>query len=84
MKRLVRFVATAALGLLFVAVAAADTLELKDGRILQGRYLGGTQAVLRFDVRSGSCSRAGGSGAAGCGRRNRHDSRGPEHFSAHD
>src|SRR5258708_23562869 len=50
MKRLVRFVATAALGLLFVAVAAADTLELKDGRVLQGRYLGGTQAVLRFEI----------------------------------
>jgi hypothetical protein len=28
----------------------ADTLELKDGRVLQGRYLGGTQAVLRFEV----------------------------------
>ena len=50
MKRLVRFVATAALGLLFVAVATADTLELKDGRVLQGRYLGGTQVVLRFEV----------------------------------
>jgi len=50
MKRFGRFVATAALGLLFVAVAAADTLELKDGRVLQGRYLGGTQAVLRFEV----------------------------------
>ena len=50
MKRFVRFIATAALGLLVVAVASADTLELKDGRILQGRYLGGTQAVLRFEV----------------------------------
>ena len=50
MKLFVRFVATVALGLLFVAVAAADTLELKDGRVLQGRYLGGTQAVLRFEV----------------------------------
>ncbi len=50
MKRLLRFVATAALGLLFVTAAAADTLELKDGRVLQGRYLGGTQAVLRFEV----------------------------------
>jgi hypothetical protein len=50
MKRFVRFVATAALGLLFVTLAAADTLELKDGRVLQGRYLGGTQAVLRFEV----------------------------------
>jgi hypothetical protein len=54
MKRFVRFVATAALGLLFVTAfvksAAADTLELKDGRVLQGRYLGGTQAVLRFEI----------------------------------
>jgi hypothetical protein len=50
MKRFVRFVATAALGLLFVAIAAADTLELRDGRVLQGRYLGGTQAVLRFEI----------------------------------
>jgi hypothetical protein len=50
MKRLTRFIAAAALGLLFVAGAAADTLELKDGRVLQGRYLGGTQAILRFSV----------------------------------
>ena len=49
-----RFIATAALGLFFVTVfavgAVADTLELKDGRVLQGRYLGGTQAVMRFEV----------------------------------
>src|ERR1700726_5215812 len=50
MKHFVRFIATAALGVLFVTVAAADTLELKDGRVLQGRYLGGTQAVLRFEI----------------------------------
>jgi hypothetical protein len=50
MKRFARFVGTAALGLLFVAIAAADTLELRDGRVLQGRYLGGTQAVLRFEA----------------------------------
>jgi hypothetical protein len=50
MKRLTRFIAVAALGLLFVGSAAADTLELKDGRVLQGRYLGGTQAILRFSV----------------------------------
>jgi hypothetical protein len=54
MKRFVRFVATAALGLLFATAfalsATADTLELKDGRVLQGRYLGGTQAVLRFEI----------------------------------
>jgi hypothetical protein len=35
---------------LFLAGAArADTLELKDGRVLQGRFLGGTQAVMRFE-----------------------------------
>ena len=39
------------LGLVFAGRAAADTLELKDGRVLQGRYLGGTQAVLRFEVK---------------------------------
>jgi len=50
MKRFVSFVATVALGLVFVGAAMADTLELKDGRVLQGRYLGGTQAVLRFEV----------------------------------
>jgi hypothetical protein len=50
MKRLTRFIAAAALGLLFVAGATADTLELKDGRVLQGRFLGGTQALLRFSI----------------------------------
>jgi hypothetical protein len=39
------------LGLVFAGAAAADTLELKDGRVLQGRYLGGTQAVLRFEIK---------------------------------
>ena len=33
-----------------VSVAAADTLELKSGRVVQGKYLGGTAAVLRFEV----------------------------------
>jgi hypothetical protein len=50
MKRLTRLIAAAALGLLLVGSAAADTLELKDGRALQGRYLGGTQAIVRFSV----------------------------------
>jgi len=45
-----RFLFVAALGALLAAAASADTLELKDGRILQGRYLGGTRAVLRFEV----------------------------------
>jgi hypothetical protein len=46
-----RTIAAVALGLFFAGMAAADTLELKDGRVLQGRYLGGTQAVLRFEVK---------------------------------
>src|SRR5580698_3672339 len=46
-----RTIAAVALGLFFAVSAAADTLELKDGRVLQGRYLGGTQAVLRFEVK---------------------------------
>jgi hypothetical protein len=40
----------AAVALLFAGIGFADTLELKDGRVLQGRYLGGTAAVLRFEV----------------------------------
>ncbi len=39
-----------AVTLLLATAASADTLELKDGRVLQGRFLGGTQAVMRFDV----------------------------------
>jgi hypothetical protein len=45
-----RFLAVLALGLFFGGVAVADTLELKDGRVVHGKYLGGTQAVLRFEV----------------------------------
>src|SRR5271163_1694171 len=45
-----RMIAAFALGLFFASAALPDTLELKDGRVLQGRYLGGTQAVLRFEV----------------------------------
>src|SRR5580704_87313 len=45
-----RSIAAAALGLLFAGGAVADTLELKDGRVLQGRFLGGTQALMRFSV----------------------------------
>jgi hypothetical protein len=46
-----RTMAAAMLGLFFIGPAVADTLELKDGRVLQGRYLGGTQAVLRFEIK---------------------------------
>jgi hypothetical protein len=46
----VRMIAGFALAIFFAGVAAGDTLELKDGRVLQGRYLGGTQVVLRFEI----------------------------------
>src|SRR5580692_3058953 len=45
-----RVIAGVVLGLFFAGAAVADTLELKDGRVLQGKYLGGTQAVLRFEI----------------------------------
>ena len=45
-----RFFAAVIVGLFFVSVAAADTLELKSGKVVQGRYLGGTAAILRFEV----------------------------------
>jgi hypothetical protein len=45
-----RTIVAVVLGLFIAGAAAADTLELKDGRVLQGRYLGGTQAVLRFEI----------------------------------
>src|SRR5260370_1850855 len=50
MNKVTRFLAAVLLGLFFVGAAAADTLELKDGRVLKGKYLGGTQAVLRFEI----------------------------------
>jgi len=50
MRKMNRVFVVTALGLFLVAAAAADTLELKSGRIVQGKYLGGTQATLRFDV----------------------------------
>jgi hypothetical protein len=49
MNYLQKFGLLTGMGFLLAGVAAADTLELKDGRVLQGRYLGGTQAVLRFE-----------------------------------
>jgi len=50
MKRVSRFLAAIALGLFLAGAATADTLELKDGRVLKGKYLGGTQTVLRFEL----------------------------------
>jgi hypothetical protein len=39
-----------ALVMIFSSLAAADTLELKDGRVLHGKFLGGTQVIVRFEV----------------------------------
>jgi hypothetical protein len=49
-KSLLRLMIAAAAVLVLGEIGIADTLELKDGRVLQGRYLGGTQAILRFEV----------------------------------
>jgi len=50
MKTLSRVLLAGSSLLLLAGLGFADTLELKDGRVLQGKYLGGTQAVLRFEV----------------------------------
>lgn len=50
MKTFKHFVGVGALVLIFCAGASADTLELKDGRAIQGRYLGGTRVIVRFEV----------------------------------
>src|SRR5215469_11329085 len=50
MPNVKRFFTAIMMGLFFVSVAAADTLELKSGRVVQGKYLGGTQHILRFEV----------------------------------
>jgi len=50
MKSVKNILTVFALGLFFAGPASADTLELKDGRVLRGKYLGGTQVVLRFEV----------------------------------
>jgi hypothetical protein len=49
-RNISKFLIAASVALLFAGIGFADTLELKDGRVLQGRYLGGTQAILRFEV----------------------------------
>jgi len=50
MRNFKRFFAAIAVALFFIGVAAADTLELKSGKVVQGKYLGGTQRLLRFEV----------------------------------
>jgi hypothetical protein len=38
---------------MLVTPAAADVLELKDGQVLNGRYVGGNQIALRFETAEG-------------------------------
>ncbi|MHC4958201.1 MAG: hypothetical protein ACYTGN_07480 [Planctomycetota bacterium] len=38
-------------GLLLGAAAFGDTLEMKDGRLLSGTYMGGTQNTIRFNAK---------------------------------
>jgi hypothetical protein len=45
-----RLVGVGALAVIFSAGASADTLELQDGRVLEGKYLGGTQVIIRFEI----------------------------------
>jgi hypothetical protein len=47
--RLLATVAWAGLGWMAVT-ASADTLQLKDGRVIQGKFLGGTQASVQFET----------------------------------
>ena len=50
MKTWTKWIGATILSVALAGAAAADTLELKDGRVLQGKFLGGTQAILRFQV----------------------------------
>jgi hypothetical protein len=46
-----RILVLVAVAALLVLSALADTLELKDGSVVQGKYLGGTQSNIRFRVK---------------------------------
>ncbi len=48
-QRLFTGLAWIGLGLMSVS-ASADTLQMKDGRVIQGRFLGGTQASVQFET----------------------------------
>jgi hypothetical protein len=50
MRQFTRLVLLIAAVCAFALSAAADTLEMRDGRVLNGRYLGGTQSQVRFEV----------------------------------
>ena len=43
-------VALVSLSIALAAAATADTLSLRDGRVLEGRYKGGTAEMLHFEI----------------------------------
>jgi len=49
LQRLLTGLVGAGLALMSVS-ASADTLQMKDGRVIQGRFLGGTQASVQFEA----------------------------------
>lgn len=48
MKHLTRIYLLGVAALLLSAAAWADTLEFKDGKVIEGKFLGGTQETVRF------------------------------------
>ena len=46
-------VLTLTLGVALAAPISSDVLETRDGRLLEGTYLGGTQRALRFEAENG-------------------------------
>jgi hypothetical protein len=54
MKTTLTLCLTAGLCLGWAAAASADTLELKNGKVLTGKYLGGTAGTIRFETSSGT------------------------------
>ncbi len=50
MKQFIRWSVLLAAVFVFTLSATADTLEMRDGRVINGRYLGGTQSQIRFEV----------------------------------
>jgi hypothetical protein len=51
MKKIVVFVVILMLGTFVAGPSWADTLEMKDGRLIDGKYMGGTQNSIRFQVK---------------------------------
>ncbi len=49
-KRILRTLSVLFVMILLVSAASADTLELRNGTVLKGRYLGGSQNNVRFEV----------------------------------